>query len=77
MRTRAVLEPVLARFESLRDTIAALYRSIPGLEAREAEQALRYYDEFYRAIRDRAGFMRGVVERDCLRSRFADPPRGS
>jgi len=59
------LEPILARFEALRDTIAALYRSVPGLEPREIERALRYYDEFYRAIADRARFERDVVERDC------------
>ena len=61
-----VVEPTLARFEALRDTIAAIYRSVPGLEPRSIEQTLRYYDEFYRAIADRRRFMREVVERDCL-----------
>ena len=60
------LEPVLARFETLRDTIAAIYHSIPGLEPRSVEQALRYYDEFYRAIADHPQFVRRVVEPDCL-----------
>ena len=64
-QSAAELEPILARFEVLRDTIAALYRAVPGLEPRKVEQALRYYDEFYRAIADRARFVRGVVERDC------------
>ena len=61
-----VLEPALARFETLRDTITAIYRSIPGLEPRSVEQTLRYFDEFYRAIADRRRFMREVVERTCL-----------
>ncbi len=59
------LEPVLARFEALRDTIAALYRSIPGLEPRELRKTMEYYDEFYRAIADRRRFVQRVVERDC------------
>jgi len=61
------LEPILARFEALRDTITALYNAIPGLQPRTIERTLRYYDEFYRAIADRARFVRSVVERDCRR----------
>jgi hypothetical protein len=60
-----VLEPALARFEALRDSIAAIYRSIPGLEPRSVEQTLRYYDEFYRAIADRQRFAREMA-RTCL-----------
>lgn len=62
----AVLEPVLARFEALRDSIAALYRSVPGFEPRTIERALRYYDEFYRDIENRERFQR-IVQRTCLR----------
>jgi hypothetical protein len=58
--------PVLDRFEALRDTIAALYRAVPGLRPRELNQTLRYYDEFYRAIADRRRFFHNVVERECL-----------
>ena len=61
----AELEPVLARFEALRDTITALYRSVPGLERREADKTLAYYDDFYRSIADRRRFVARVVERDC------------
>ena len=61
------LEPVLARFEALRDTITALYRSIPGLEPRAVQRTQSYWDEFYRAIADRARFVRNVVQRDCTR----------
>lgn len=59
------LDPVLARFEALRDSIAAVYRAVPGLEPRVVERALRYYDEFYREAADRSRFERRVVEPDC------------
>jgi hypothetical protein len=62
----AVLEPVLARFEALKDSIAAVYRSVPGLEPRTIENALRYFDEFYTEIADRRRFQQRV-ERQCLR----------
>jgi hypothetical protein len=58
-------EPVLARFEALRDTIAAVYRAVPGLEPRVVERTLRYYDEFYRDIADRTRFFRRVIEPNC------------
>jgi hypothetical protein len=61
----AELEPILSRFEALRDTITALYRAIPGLERRQLDQALGYYDDFYREIADRQRFVRRLVERDC------------
>jgi hypothetical protein len=60
------LEPLLARFEALRDTIAAIYRSIPGLEPKSVEGSLHYYDEFYRSITDRRRFMDRVVEPECV-----------
>jgi len=58
-------EPVLARFEALRDTIAAVYRAVPGLEPRVVERTLRYYDEFYRDIVDRTRFFQRVIEPNC------------
>jgi len=64
-QTAEELEPILARLEALRDTITALYNAIPGLQPKTIERTIRYYDEFYRAIADRARFVRSVVERDC------------
>jgi hypothetical protein len=58
-------EPVLARFEALRDSIAAVYRAVPGLEPSVVERTLRYYDEFYRAIADRTRFFRREIEPNC------------
>jgi hypothetical protein len=60
------LEPVLARFEALRDSIAAVYRAVPGLEPREVAQALRYFDDFYREAADRTRFQQRVVAPDCM-----------
>jgi hypothetical protein len=60
------LAPVLARFEALRDSIAAVYHAVPGLEAREVAQALRYFDAFYREAADPARFERRVVAPDCM-----------
>lgn len=63
----AILEPVLARFEALRDSITAIYRAVPGLEARNANVAIRYYDDFFQDIRDRPRFLR-TIARECMRS---------
>lgn len=60
------LEPVMERFEILRDSIAALYQAVPDLSPRNLERNTRYYDEFYRAIQDRTQFMRRVVEPTCM-----------
>lgn len=61
------LEPVLARFESLKDSIAAVYRGVPDLDPRTVTRTLAWYDEFYRAIADRRRFVSQVVARDCFR----------
>jgi hypothetical protein len=63
----AELEPVLARFEALRDSIAAVYRAVPGLDPRVLERTLRYHEEFFRAIADRPRFVSQVIERECPR----------
>jgi len=63
----AQLEPTLARFEQLRDSIQAVYGAIPGLEPGLAERARRYNQEFFDAIRDRARFEQRVVRPDCIR----------
>lgn len=62
-----VLEPVLARFESLKDSIAAVYREVPDLDPRIVERTSRYDEEFYRAIADRRRFVSQAVTPDCRR----------
>ena len=48
------LAPLFARFNARKDTIYALYRGMAaeGLEAKRIEQALDYYDEFFKTIND-------------------------
>ena len=43
---------MFARFNAAKDSIYALYRSQPDLEPKRVEQALSYYDEFYRTINE-------------------------
>jgi hypothetical protein len=61
-----IMGPVLARFAALRDSIAAVYRAVPGLEPRIVAGTLRYYDEFFREIADPARFAVRRVEPSCL-----------
>ena len=60
------LVPTLERFEALRDSITAVFRSVPGLEPRTLERTLRYIDGFYTAIADRARFYRREFEPRCM-----------
>jgi len=59
-------EPVLARFEALRDSVAAVYRRTPDLDPRTVERTLSWYGEFYREIADRARFIRDQVRPTCF-----------
>jgi len=59
-----VLLSVLARFRAAKDSIYALYRSVPDLSARDVRQALDYFDAFYRIINDPAAVRREFV-RGC------------
>jgi hypothetical protein len=61
-----LLESVLARFRAAKDSIYALYRSVPDLSAREVRQALDYFDAFYRTIND-PGAVRREFVRACRR----------
>ncbi len=62
-----LLASVLARFRAAKDSIYALYRSVPDLSEREMRQALDYFDAFYRTINDpgaaRRAFVRGCRPR--------------
>jgi hypothetical protein len=61
-----VLLAVLARFRAAKDSIYALYRSVPDLSARDVRQALDYFDGFYRTIND-PGAVRREFVRGCRR----------
>jgi len=51
-RTPDDFAPLFARFNAAKDSIYALYRGQPDLEPKRVEQALSYYDEFYRTINE-------------------------
>jgi hypothetical protein len=67
-RTPAQLAAAFAPFNQQKDAIYALYRSMTaeGLEPKRVEQALDYYDEFYKTINDvgrvRRAFIAGCHE---------------
>ncbi len=63
----AALEPALARFDSLRDSIATLYRAVPGMSRGTLDRTLRYFGDFYEEIEDRRWFLREKVRPRCLR----------
>jgi len=64
-RTPQDLAFLFAPFNARKDAIYTLYRDMEkeGLEAKRVEQALEYYDEFYKTINDKArtqsAFIRG------------------
>ncbi|HVH10806.1 MAG TPA: hypothetical protein VM736_13510 [Gemmatimonadales bacterium] len=62
-RTPEELAVAFAPFKLQKDSIYALYRTLDGLEPQRVEQALKYYDEFYRTIDDA-----GRTEREFIRS---------
>jgi len=57
----SVLLPVLAKFRAAKDSIYALYRSVPDLSERNVKQALDYFDGFYRIINDPRAVKREFV----------------
>jgi hypothetical protein len=61
-----LLASVLARFRAAKDSIYALYRSVPDLSPGGARQALDYFDAFYKTINDPAAVRREFV-RGCRR----------
>ena len=51
-RTREELAPVFQLFNDKKDAIYALYRDQQGLDPKVRDDALKYYDEFYKTIND-------------------------
>jgi hypothetical protein len=68
-RAPAELATLFARFNQRKDAIYALYRGMEqeGLEPKRVEQALDYYDEFYKTIND-AGRTRREFIQGCRQS---------
>lgn len=61
-RTPAELAPHFAAFNAVKDSIYALYRGQEGLEPGRVEDALGYYDEFYRTINDPRRMRRAFID---------------
>jgi hypothetical protein len=61
----ATADEVFSQFESLKDSIAAVYRAVPGLTPRNVDRTIRYYDDFYRELADRPRFLNRRIEPDC------------
>jgi hypothetical protein len=51
-RTREELAPVFQLFNEKKDAIYALYREQEGLDPKARDDALKYYDAFYKTIND-------------------------
>jgi len=58
------LAPLFARFNRQKDSIYALYRGMAaeGLEPKRIEQALDYYDDFYKTINDAGRTRREFIQ---------------
>ncbi|MEQ9400366.1 MAG: hypothetical protein RJQ04_14485 [Longimicrobiales bacterium] len=55
----------LARqFQSIRDELGPLFRTVAGLEDRELERGLEYLDEFWEVLEDQGKYEREIL-RDC------------
>lgn len=65
-RPREDLDPVLARFNEVKDTIYDLFRTQRGLEDEFKEKSLEYLDDFYETIND-PGKVNSRMLRDCRR----------
>ncbi|OLC07757.1 MAG: hypothetical protein AUH42_02940 [Gemmatimonadetes bacterium 13_1_40CM_70_11] len=61
-RSQADFAPAIARFDAVKDSIYALYRSLPDLEPKRVQQALEYYDEFYQTINEPRRVKRQLID---------------
>jgi hypothetical protein len=61
-RTADDFAPLFAQFNAAKDSIYALYRGQPDLEPKRVEQALGYYDEFYRTINEPRRAKRELID---------------
>jgi len=59
----SILFKVFARFRAAKDSIYAAVRAVPDLSEKDVRGLLDYFDDFYRAIDNRA-----VVQRDFMRA---------
>ena len=63
-RTAVELEPVFARFRTLKPEIMAVYDTLPGLSDSSRKESKAYLEQFYRTI-DRPGDVKRAFIDDC------------
>ena len=68
------LAPALRLFNDKRDAIYALYRNQEGLDPKMRDEALKYYDDFYKTINDPKAVKRTFVD-DCRKLGLAPNQR--
>jgi hypothetical protein len=61
----ATSDAVFDHFVALRDSIAAVYRAVPGLSPRNVDRAISYVDSFYQELADRPRFLSRRIGPDC------------
>lgn len=64
--TPQILASRYARFNTVKDSIYALYRAQEGLEPKRVKQALDYYNDFYHTINDAGSARREFID-GCAR----------
>lgn len=73
-RTPEELAPVFQLFNEQKDTMYDLYRNQEGLDPKVRDDALKYYDEFYKTINDPRAVNREFI-RSCRQAAGAAPAR--
>ena len=72
-RTAEELAPAFRVFNDRREAIYALYRNQEGLDPKMRDEALKYYDEFYKTISDPKAVKRTFVD-DCRKVGLGPAP---
>lgn len=72
-RSAEELAPVLQLFNEKKDAIYDLYRTQEGLDPKVRDDALKYYDEFYKTITDPKAVKRTFID-DCRKVGLAPAP---
>ncbi len=75
-RTPEELAPVFQAFNEKKDAIYELYRNQEGLDPKVRDDALKYYDEFYKVINDPRAVNREFI-RSCRQAAARAGPAGA
>jgi hypothetical protein len=70
-RTAEELAPVFRLFQEKKEAIYRLYREQEGLDPKRRDEALKYFEEFYRIIADPSAIRREFIQ-NCRQATGAD-----